>query len=71
MCVCVCVCASFTSFHIPLYSGRAQNLCSEYKIDKFDFADWMTFKPFILCGGSGLIKKLSLKIPKVIHQLNQ
>ena len=67
VCVCVCVCASFTSFHIPLYGGRAQDLCSECKTDQFDLTDWMGFQPFILCGRSALIKK-PLKIPKAIHQ---
>ena len=43
MCVCVCVCVCvyllvLNPFIFHSMGGRAQNLCSEFEMDKFDFA---------------------------------
>ena len=66
MCTFVCVLVYAFVFVLVLHpfifphdGGRAQDLCSECKIDKVGFADWMPFQPFTLCGRSSLIKKPS------------
>lgn len=54
-------------FRIHSSGGGAQDLCSKCKIDKIDFAEWMSFQPFIFCKRSILIRKTSLEIPTTSH----
>ena len=63
VCVCVCVCVHVCGCVLVLhpfmfYSSRAisyprareQDLCSERKIDKAEFADWIPCQLSVACG---------------------